>query len=237
MFGASAVEILTRIERAAEQSDFSAAGNGAHELKSMAKTFGLKRIGALADVIEEACLKSDISATTQAAAQLSEFLRHDLSLLLDEQIGAPPSPDISSVKPVRSRSAEIPQSLATLSILLVDDDAFSRTLASGTLRDMKIGTVVTAGSGAEALKLIQEPWRHFDLIISDWNMPEMSGLELLKKVRETWFDMPFIMLTGKTSADFILAAKEFGVNGYIAKPFAPAQLTSKIAAVLKLKHP
>ncbi|MBM3539919.1 MAG: response regulator, partial [Alphaproteobacteria bacterium] len=74
----------------------------------------------------------------------------------------------------------------------------------------------------------------FDLIISDLEMPEMTGLNLLKRVRETWPEMPFIMLTGKASGDFVLAAKEHGVNGYIAKPFAPNQLIGKIASVLRI---
>ena len=122
-----------------------------------------------------------------------------------------------------------------LSILLVDDEAFAQKLATTVLRQIGVKTVVVAKSGHEALKVLAEPHQKFDLVISDWNMPEMTGLNLLKKVRETWPEMPFIMLTGKTTGDFVLAAKENGVNGYIAKPFAPAQLTAKIAAVLKLK--
>ncbi len=126
---------------------------------------------------------------------------------------------------------------ANLAILLVEDEAFAQKLAQTALKQIGVRSVILAKNGHEALEILGFPHKKFDLVISDWNMPEMSGLELLKKVRETWTDMPFIMLTGKTSADFILAAKEFGVNGYIAKPFAPAQLTAKIAAVLKLKHP
>ena len=126
---------------------------------------------------------------------------------------------------------------ARLSILLVDDEPFALKLATTVLRQIGVKDVMVAKNGHEALKILAEPHLKFDLIISDWNMPEMTGLNLLKKVRETWPDMPFVMLTGKTTGDFVLAAKDNGVNGYIAKPFAPAQLTAKIAAVLKIKLP
>lgn len=134
-----------------------------------------------------------------------------------------------------SQTGEENQAFQGLSILLVDDEAFAQKLATTVLRQIGVKTVVVAKSGHEALKILGEPHQKFDLVISDWNMPEMTGLNLLKKVREMWPEMPFIMLTGKATGDFVLAAKENGVNGYIAKPFAPAQLTAKIAAVLKLK--
>ncbi len=136
-----------------------------------------------------------------------------------------------------SQTGDSSSEFARISILLVDDEPFALKLATTVLRQIGVKTVVVAKSGQEALKILAEPHQKFDLIISDWNMPEMTGLNLLKKVRETWPDMPFVMLTGKTTGDFVLAAKDHGVNGYIAKPFAPAQLTAKIAAVLKIKMP
>jgi two-component system, chemotaxis family, chemotaxis protein CheY len=126
---------------------------------------------------------------------------------------------------------------ARISVLVVDDEPFAQKLALTVLRQVGVKNAIAVKSGAEALKILGEPHQKFDLVISDWNMPEMTGLNLLKKVRETWPEMPFIMLTGKTTGDFVLAAKDNGVNGYIAKPFAPAQLTAKIAAVLKIKMP
>jgi two-component system, chemotaxis family, chemotaxis protein CheY len=132
-----------------------------------------------------------------------------------------------------SQTANTP--FARLSILLVEDEAFALRLAVSVLNQIGVKTVVTAKSGTEALNILGQPTSKFDLIISDWQMPEMTGLNLLKKVRETWPEMPFIMLTGKTSGDFVLAAKDHGVNGYVAKPFAPAQLTAKIASVMRIK--
>lgn len=136
-----------------------------------------------------------------------------------------------------SQTGEANPAFQHLSILVVDDEAFAQKLATTVLRQIGVKTVVAAKSGQEALKILSEPHQKFDLVISDWNMPEMTGLNLLKKVREMWPEMPFIMLTGKATGDFVLAAKDNGVNGYIAKPFAPAQLTAKIAAVLKIKTP
>lgn len=132
-----------------------------------------------------------------------------------------------------SQTAATP--FSRLSILLVEDEAFAQRLAVSVLNQIGVKTVVVAKSGTEALTVLGQPTSKFDLIISDWQMPEMTGLNLLKKVRETWPEMPFIMLTGKTSGDFVLAAKDHGVNGYVAKPFAPAQLTAKIASVLRIK--
>lgn len=124
-----------------------------------------------------------------------------------------------------------------LSILLVEDELFAQKLATNVLKQIGVKEVVVAKNGADALKILAMPNAKFDLVISDWNMPEMTGLNLLRKVRETWPEMPFIMLTGKTTGDFVLAAKDHGVNGYVAKPFAPAQLTAKIASVLRIKLP
>lgn len=132
-----------------------------------------------------------------------------------------------------SQTANSP--FARLSVLLVEDEAFALRLAVSVLNQIGVKQVVTAKSGTEALTILGQPTSKFDLIISDWQMPEMTGLNLLKKVRETWPEMPFIMLTGKTSGDFVLAAKDQGVNGYVAKPFAPAQLTAKIASVMRIK--
>jgi two-component system, chemotaxis family, chemotaxis protein CheY len=68
-------------------------------------------------------------------------------------------------------------------------------------------------------------------------MPNVTGLDLLRHVRKTWHNMPFIMLTGRDTEDFVLAAKDNGVNGYVVKPFSPDQLMRKIQAVFNIKPP
>jgi len=119
-------------------------------------------------------------------------------------------------------------------VLLVEDDPFARRLALSVLRDIGIGRIAVANDGHGALQTLFGG-DTFDLVISDWNMPEMSGLNLLKKVRETWPALPFIMLTGNTTGDSVLTARDSGVNAYVVKPFAKRQLAAKIAAVLNLK--
>ncbi|MBM3540075.1 MAG: response regulator, partial [Alphaproteobacteria bacterium] len=86
---------------------------------------------------------------------------------------------------------------AKLSILLVEDELFAQKLAVRVLNQIGVKNVAVAKSGTDAMTILGYPTSKFDLIISDWEMPEMTGLNLLKRVRETWPEMPFIMLTGK----------------------------------------
>jgi len=128
------------------------------------------------------------------------------------------------------------QIFSNLSVLLVEDDSFAIKIAQTVLRQLKIPYVSTAKDGAEALDILNANMQRFDLIVSDWNMPEMTGLQLLKTVRVKWPSMPFIMLTGKASPEFVVQARENGVDAYVVKPFSPAQLSQKIYTVLQAKH-
>jgi two-component system chemotaxis response regulator CheY len=124
---------------------------------------------------------------------------------------------------------------ANLSVLLVEDDAFAIKIAQTVLKQLKVPYVNLAKDGAEALDVLNSNATRFDLIISDWNMPEMSGLQLLKAVRMKWPETPFIMLTGKASPEFVVQARDNGVDAYVVKPFSPANLGQKIAAVLSAR--
>jgi two-component system chemotaxis response regulator CheY len=124
--------------------------------------------------------------------------------------------------------------LSHLSILLVEDDAFAMRLAQSVLKQLGIRLVICARDGAEALRVLNDGAQKFDLIISDWTMPKMSGLDLLKEVRKTLTQMPFLMLTGRATPDFVLEARKNGVDAYVMKPFSPDQLGKKIAAIFKL---
>ena len=128
------------------------------------------------------------------------------------------------------------QAFANLSVLLVEDDAFALKIAQTVLRQLKIPYVSVAKDGAEALDTLNAGVQKFDLIVSDWNMPEMTGLQLLKAVRHKWPKMPFIMLTGKASPEFVVQARENGVDAYVVKPFSPAQLAQKIHAVIQARQ-
>lgn len=122
--------------------------------------------------------------------------------------------------------------LETLSVLVVDDEMTVRNLVFQMCRRMSIGTVVDARSGAEALKLIETTTPPFSLVICDWNMPGMSGMELFQNVRPTWPNLPFLMLTGRTDANSVLAAKKSGVEGYLVKPFSANDLQAKILSLV-----
>jgi len=122
-----------------------------------------------------------------------------------------------------------------LTVLLVEDDSFALKLAQTVLRNLGVGHIILARDGSEAIKILDSKATKADLIISDWNMPNVTGLDLLRHVRKTWANMPFIMLTGRATEDFVLAAKENGVNGYVVKPFSPDQLMKKIQSVFNIK--
>ena len=101
------------------------------------------------------------------------------------------------------------------------------------LRSLGFVDVHEAEDGASAWEQLREGG--FNLLISDWNMPNMSGLELLENVRshETTADLPVIMATSRTERDDVIAAMKAGANNYISKPFNPAQLKDKIDKVLQ----
>ena len=101
------------------------------------------------------------------------------------------------------------------------------------LRSLGFVDVHEAEDGADAWEQLREGG--FNLLISDWNMPNMSGLELLENVRshETTADLPVIMATSRTERDDVIAAMKAGANNYISKPFNPAQLKDKIDKVLQ----
>lgn len=116
-------------------------------------------------------------------------------------------------------------------ILVVDDYVQMLRILRNLLREAGFGNVDTATNGAEALRKLR---RHdFGLVISDWNMEPMTGYQLLEEVRcdEELHDLPFIMVTAETKTEFVIAAKQAGVNNYIIKPFTAMTLREKMAQV------
>jgi two-component system, chemotaxis family, chemotaxis protein CheY len=117
-------------------------------------------------------------------------------------------------------------------ILVVDDFPTMRRIIKKLLGEIGFTDIEEAGDGTEALELIGQ--HEFGLVISDWNMQPMTGLDLLTRVRNNpkTCDLPFIMVTAETKPDNVLAAKQHGVNNYIAKPFDAATLRKKVETVL-----
>ncbi len=119
-----------------------------------------------------------------------------------------------------------------LPILIVDDYRTMLRIIRNLLRQIGFNNVDEATDGATALAKLRD--RRYGLVISDWNMQPMTGLELLQAVRAdpALAHLPFIMVTAESKTENVLAAKEAGVSNYIVKPFNADTLRSKIASVL-----
>lgn len=120
---------------------------------------------------------------------------------------------------------------ARLRVLVVDDEPLIRNLICNTLRRMRISQLVEAADGALGLAEFQADPQRFDLIICDWNMPALSGMELCKAVRAARPTLPFLIVTGREDPESLTGAMEAGVSGYILKPFSSQELKAKIAFV------
>jgi two-component system chemotaxis response regulator CheY len=118
-----------------------------------------------------------------------------------------------------------------IAILVVDDHASTRDLIKAILRSAGFTRVLQADNGRNALEMLRR--ERFGLIICDWNMPVLNGLETLKSVRgdAALSNLPFIMLTAESYSDSLKAAIAAGVSDYIAKPFTADTLLNKIASV------
>ncbi len=119
-----------------------------------------------------------------------------------------------------------------LPILIVDDYATMIRIIRNLLNQVGFTNIHEAMNGKEALERLQTT--PIKLIISDWNMEPMSGLELLKEVRanDNYKATPFIMVTAESKPENVMAAKEAGVSNYIVKPFNAATLKQKLSSVL-----
>ncbi len=120
-----------------------------------------------------------------------------------------------------------------MNILVVDDFSTMRRIVKNLLAELGFNHFDEADDGATAWPLIQSG--KYDFIVSDWNMPEMTGLELLKKVRadEKLKATPFLLITAEAKRSQILEAAQAGVDGYIVKPFTAATLNEKIQSIFE----
>jgi len=119
-----------------------------------------------------------------------------------------------------------------LDVLIVDDSAAIRKILQRVLRqaEIPIGNVFEAGDGLQALEVLGA--QNVGLILSDINMPNMDGLELLSKVKanEAWKKLPIVMVSTEGSQAKVLEAVELGAAGYVRKPFTAEQIKEKLAA-------
>ncbi|MCU4138283.1 MAG: CheY-like REC domain [Thermodesulfobacteria bacterium] len=118
-----------------------------------------------------------------------------------------------------------------IKILVVDDFKTMRKIIKNILTQLGFKNIIEADDGTTALELLKK--QKVDLIISDWNMPKMNGLELLKTVRsdDNLKDIRFIMVTAEAQKESVIEAIKHGVNQYVIKPFTPETLKEKLEKV------
>ena len=122
-----------------------------------------------------------------------------------------------------------------LRFLVVDDFSTMRRIVKNLLNDLGYANVVEADDGTSAWPLLQAGG--IDFLVTDWNMPGMPGLELLKQVRADpkLAKMPVLMLTAEAKREQIIEAAQAGVNGYVIKPFTAITLKEKIDKILEAR--
>ena len=120
------------------------------------------------------------------------------------------------------------------SIISADDSSTMRRIIKNTLQKLGFETILEAGNGVEALEVMSK--NKIDMIVTDWNMPEMDGLTFVKAVRakDEYKDLPILMITTEAAKEDILTALRSGVNNYVVKPFTPETLQEKVFKLLDL---
>ncbi|WP_420824240.1 chemotaxis response regulator CheY [Thiomicrorhabdus indica] len=120
-----------------------------------------------------------------------------------------------------------------MNILVVDDFSTMRRIVKNLLKELGFSKFDEADDGATAWPMVQTG--KYDFIVSDWNMPEMTGIDLLRNVRKdpNLKDTPFLLITAEAKRSQILEAAQAGVDGYIVKPFTAATLNEKIQKIFE----
>ena len=121
----------------------------------------------------------------------------------------------------------------SIKILIVDDFATMRRILKNILKQLGFKNLVEADDGTTAWEVLEG--QKIDLIISDWNMPKMTGLELLKKVRasDTYKGTPFLMVTAEAQKQNVIEAVQAGVSNYVVKPFTAEAISEKLEKIFK----
>lgn len=118
-----------------------------------------------------------------------------------------------------------------MKILVVDDFSTMRRIVRNLLKELGFTNVVEAEDGVEALRRLRAD--AFDFVVSDWNMPNMTGIELLREIRKdgTLKHLPVLMVTAEAKKENIIEAAEAGASGYVVKPFTAITLDEKLQKI------
>jgi len=119
----------------------------------------------------------------------------------------------------------------SMKILIVDDFATMRRIMKNILKQIGFSNIIEADDGTTALDELKKT--SVDLIISDWNMPKMTGLDLLKEVRSTdgLKEVPFLMVTAEAQKQNVIDAVQAGVTNYVVKPFTAEAISEKLEKI------
>ncbi|SHI10364.1 response regulator receiver protein [Ferrimonas marina] len=120
-----------------------------------------------------------------------------------------------------------------MKILIVDDFSTMRRIIKNLLRDLGFNNTQEADDGTTALPMLQSG--EFDFVVTDWNMPGMQGIDLLRAIRadDNLKHLPVLMVTAEAKREQIITAAQAGVNGYIVKPFTAATLKEKLDKIFE----
>lgn len=120
-----------------------------------------------------------------------------------------------------------------MKILVVDDFSTMRRIIKNLLKDLGFTNVQEADDGSTALPMLQQG--DFDFVVTDWNMPGMQGIDLLRAIRsdDSLKHLPVLMVTAEAKKEQIVAAAQAGVNGYVVKPFTAATLKEKLDKIFE----
>ena len=121
--------------------------------------------------------------------------------------------------------------MAKVRILVIEDQDEARTMMKQMLTEIGVNQIFEASDGREGMGFLDMAEDMVDIVLCDWNMPSMSGLELLKQLQSVGCELPFVMITGRGDRNSVFQAKGAGVDGYILKPFSLVQLEAKLRIV------
>ena len=124
--------------------------------------------------------------------------------------------------------------LAEYKVLIIDDEPEIRALVTEVLADAGIKKIFGASDVRGALDLMANDSEIANLIICDWNMPGMTGVEFLRQIRAVHPDLPFLMITGRADQTSVLEAKVSGVTAFVRKPFTLEQLEEKLKVLVNM---
>ena len=171
------------------------------------------------------CLYNVLSKQREAAVGADAVVLKSALQKLKEECDANPLPK-ATIQPLVD--------LATITALIVDDDPSVIALVTETLGAIKVGAVLSASNGMEAIKIIQERKGNIDINLCDWFMPELNGFDMLQRIRkiDKLRTVPFIMVTAASDKEHIKKAIQTGVSDFIIKPIDIALLQEKFILAL-----